>query len=227
MKSLRRPAVVAFDIVETTFRIEPLGERLALLGLPSSAYARLYAEALRDAISLACLGRFSAFMDHFAGALAGMLAEAGLAATEAEIRSALSVMRELPPHPDAPHAYAALAAGGVRVFALSNGAEAATRSLLERAGMSASVEAVLSVEAVRLAKPRAEVYRHAVAVAGIEPSAMMLVACHPWDVTGAKAVGLTGGYVARGKPYPAAMEPPDLSAESLLGIAERILALPA
>ena len=74
--------------------------------------------------------------------------------------------------------------------------------------MSALVEGVLSVEAVRLAKPRAEVYRHGLEAAGVRAGDAMLVACHPWDVTGARSAGLSGAYVARGKPYPPAMTPP-------------------
>lgn len=222
-----RPKVVAFDIIETTFRIEPLGARLLALGLPEGAHLRLYAEGLRDAVSLACIGRFAPFVEVLAGALAGMLAERGLPAEDGRIRAALAVLRELPPHPDAAQAYGRLREGGVRVVALSNGAEAATEALLQLAGMRDLVEHVLSVEAVRLAKPRAEVYRHAADVAGVAPAAIMLVACHPWDVTGAKAAGLAGGYVARGKPYPPVMTWPDVSGESLLDVADAILRLPA
>jgi len=224
---LRRPQVVAFDIIETTFDIEPLGEGLAGLGLPPGAHRRLYAETLRDAVSLACIGRFAPFMDVMVGALAGMLAESGRTEPEVRLRSVLAVMRELPPHPDAAEAFAHLHQAGIRVFALSNGAEAATRALLNRAGMSGFVEAVLSVEMVGLAKPRAEVYRHAVATADVDAGQAMLAACHPWDVTGAKAAGLAGGYVARGKPYPATMIAPDLRADSLLDLATAITRLPA
>lgn len=224
---MQRPKVVAFDIIETTFRIEPLGDRLAVLGLPASSYARLYAEALRDAVSLACIGRFAPFTEIFAGQLAILLAEAGLSASDEAIREALSVMRELPPHPDAPDAYARLAEAGVKVVALSNGAEAATRALLDRAGMTASVEHILSVDTVRLAKPRREVYRLALEAAGSGPDDTMLVACHPWDVTGAIAARLRGAYVARGKPYPGTMAKPEIAAESLAAVADAILALPA
>lgn len=224
---IRRPKVVAFDIIETVFRIEPLGERIAKLGLPESAYARLYAEALRDAVSLACIGRFSPFVEVFRGALAGMLGEIGRTASEAELTAALSVLRELPPQPGAREAFRLLGEGGIRVVALSNGAASASRSLLDRAGMSDLAEHVLSVESVQLAKPRGEVYRHALDVTGVRPDEAMLVACHPWDITGAKAVGFLGGYVARGKPYPAVMTPPDVTGEDLIATATAILALPA
>lgn len=224
---IRRPLAVAFDIIDTTFRIEALDGPLVGLGLPSGLVRRLYAEALRDAMALACAGRFAPFADVMRTNLSLLLVEHGLAPGDAAIGEALGFMRRLPPHPDAAEAYASLASAGIRVMALSNGAEAATRALFDAAGMAGSVTDVLSVESVALAKPRPEVYRHALAVAGIEPDALMLVACHPWDIQGAQAVGLLGGYVARGRPYPAFMPAPDLAADGLLSLARAIVALPA
>ena len=39
----RLPEVVAFDIIDTTFQIEPLDDKLVRLGLPLASYRRLYA----------------------------------------------------------------------------------------------------------------------------------------------------------------------------------------
>lgn len=226
MTGLRRPRVVAFDIVETTFSIEPLGERLVALGLPAGSHRRLYAETLRDAVSLACTGGFAPFVEVFAGQLAILLVEHGLDPDAGRIRDALTVLSGLPPQPGAVQAFARLHGAGIAVVALSNGAAAATTALLEAAGMTGSVAHVLSVESVRLAKPRREVYLHATAVAGVRPDEAMLVACHPWDVTGAKAAGLAGAYVGRGKPFPPAMTRPDLEGRELADVAEAILRLP-
>lgn len=222
-----RPAVVAFDIIETVFRIEPLGPRLAGIGLPAHAFRRLYAEALRDAVAMACTGRYAPFQQVFKGALATMLAEAGLPVEDDRMDGALSVMRELPPQPGAREAFAALTDAGIRVIALSNGARTATEALLAGAGLRDMVEPVLSTDTVSLAKPRPEVYRHACEATGTAAHRTMLVACHPWDIGGAKAAGLSGGYVARGKPYPPAMLAPDVRGEELPDVARAILALPA
>lgn len=224
----RRPKVVAFDIIETTFRIGPLDERLQALGLPEGSYRRLYAEGLRDAFALACADRFEPFLSVLKADLAGLLAERRLPVGDGDIADALTILRELPPHPDAALAYRVLSEAGIRVLALSNGARSATKSLLDRAGMSDLVEQILSVDDVKLSKPRPEVYLYAAETAKVRPDEMMLVACHPWDVAGAKAAGLLGAYVARERPYPFAIMPkPDVEAESLAAVSRAIVALKA
>lgn len=221
-----RPKVVAFDIIETTFQIEPLDERLVRLGLPRGSYRRLYAEGLRDAFALACSNRFQPFMSVLKADLAGLLAEHNLEASDTALTDALSVMKMLPPHPDARGAYAALKHAGLRVFALSNGATASTQSLLDKAGMTDFVDEVLSVEDVKLSKPRPEVYLYAAETAKVRPGDMMLVACHPWDIAGALSADLRGAYVSRERPYPKQMmAEPEIVQNSLLDVSQAILKL--
>jgi 2-haloacid dehalogenase len=86
---------------------------------------------------------------------------------------------------------------------------------------------VVSVAEIRVWKPRAEIYRHAAAVAGVAPDDLALVATHAWDVHGAKRAGLTTGFVARGQPFPAVMAAPDVAAETLGEVAAGLVALPA
>lgn len=224
----RRPKVVAFDIIGTVFDMEPLRPGLEGLGLPETALELLYAASLRDAMALACASRFAPFATVMKGALSQILAEKGLSASDDEMDEVLSLMRSLPPHPDAQEAFQILREAGIRVLALSNGAVASTRSLLEKAGMIGLVEAVLSVEAVKLAKPRSEVYLYAVEASQVKPGEMMLVAAHPWDINGAKAAGLMGGYVCRGVPYPGnVMTAPDVEGDTLAEVARAVTGMKA
>ena len=220
------PKVVAVDIIETTFRIEPLDERLVRLGLPSGSYRRLYAESLRDAFALACANRFQSFMAILESDLAGLLAEYGLEADDVALTDALSTMKELPPYPDAFSAYTGLKDAGIRIFALSNGSAASTKALLEKAGMADQVERVLSVEDVKLSKPRPEVYLYAAEIAKVRPDEVMLVACHPWDVAGALSAGLRAGYISRERLYPnKIMAEPEIIGASLDDVSRAILSL--
>lgn len=223
-----RPKLVAFDIIGTVFSLEPLRARLEELGLPGSALELLFAEALRDAMALACADDFSPFLSVLKAALRQVLAEQELTATSDEIDAALDVMKVLPPHLDARRAFETLRESDIRIMALSNGAASSTRSLLDKAGMGDLVEQVLSVDDVRLSKPRPEVYRHAVASAKLDPDEVMLVATHPWDVNGAKAAGLLAGYVCRGRPYPdSVMKAPDIEGDTLGEIARAITGMRA
>lgn len=120
---------------------------------------------------------------------------------------------------------ALLAKSGVRVIALSNGSTEASTRLLQRAVLKGYAEQVLSVEDIKLSKPRPEVYLYAARAAGVAPAEMMLVAAHAWDVHGAKVADLMAGYVTRGRPFPLQMKTPDVSARELLDVAKAIVSL--
>jgi 2-haloacid dehalogenase len=221
-----RPKVVAFDIIGTTFSMEPLRPKLEELGLPGPVLERLYAETLRDAMALAAAGGFAPFATVMKSALGQILAEHELTATDAELSEVLGLMKTLPPHPDARKAFEVLRGAGIRILALSNGAASATHSLFDHAGMTGLVDQILSVDDVKLSKPRPEVYLYAVEQARVKPVEAMLVATHPWDVNGAKAAGLLGGYVCRGRPYPVTvMKTPDVEGDTLEEVARAIIAM--
>ena len=220
-----RPAAVAFDVIETLFPLDPLRGGLAALGLQPDALQGWFAAGLRDAFALAATGGFSPLRAILDAGLDDLLARAGLPAPRAGRDAVLDAMATLPAHADAAEAMDLLAAGSVRIVALSNGAAATTEAMLRGAGLRERVEAVVSVDEVRLAKPRREVYLHAAARIGVEPGRVMLVAAHPWDVHGAKSAGLAAGFVARGRPFPSTMTAPDLRGDTLAELARTITAL--
>lgn len=214
-----RPKVVAFDIIGTVFSMEPMRAPLVELGLPPLALELLYTSGLRDTFALAATGTFAPFQSVLSGCLDEMIARHRLDVAHERRQAVLGMMKALPPHEDAEAAFRVLTEAGIGIVALSNGAAATTRGLLAAAGMEGLVTHVLSVEDVRLSKPRAEVYLHAAKAAGVAPGELALVATHPWDLHGAKLAGLMTGYVARGLPYSPALRAPDLSGDTLLDVA--------
>lgn len=220
------PKVVAFDIIETTFSLEAVRARLVAIGLPDRALELWFSMGLRDAFALAASNDFQPFASVLAGALDQVLCLYGLGASEIQKDEIVATMKELPPHPDAAKAFDVLTRAGIRILALSNGAPSSTRALLATSGLDRFVERVVSVEDVKLSKPRAEVYLHAAESAGVRPGELALVATHAWDCHGAKAAGLLAGFVARGQAFPSVMRQPDVIGETLSDVA-RALASPA
>jgi 2-haloacid dehalogenase len=214
-----RPAVVAFDIIETVFSLEPLRADLTTLGLPPSALELWFAESLRDAFALAAVGDFQSFRNVQGAALEQVLEKHGQSATSAQKSVILDGMKGLPPQPDARDAFDVLKEAGIRICALSNGAAASTEALLEKAGLQGQVELIISVDDVGLSKPRKEVYAYAARQMKVAPGELALIACHPWDIHGAKAAGLAAGYVSRGRPFPSFMHAPDVNGETLFDTA--------
>lgn len=220
------PKVVAFDMIETTFSLEAVRQKLVAIGLPETALELWFAMGLRDAFALAASDDFKPFPAVLGGALEQVLFLHGRSATQEQKEAVIATMKALSPQPDAREAFEILAGAGIRILALSNGAASSTKALLATSGLDRYVEQVLSVEDVGRSKPRPEVYRHAAHSAGVTPGEVALVATHAWDCHGAKAAGLMAGFVARGQPFPTVMRQPDVIGQSLADVA-RLLAAPA
>jgi 2-haloacid dehalogenase len=98
---------------------------------------------------------------------------------------------------DARPALAALKARGERTAILSNGAPAMLKSAVEAAGIADALDAVLSVDAIRMYKPRPEVYALVTAAFSVKPAEVVLVSSNRWDVMGAAAFGFRTVWVNR------------------------------
>jgi 2-haloacid dehalogenase len=111
---------------------------------------------------------------------------------------------------------------------LTNGSAYLGSSFVNRSGLGALVDRVISVGEVYRWKPAGMVYRYATEVMGTTPDRMALVAAHDWDCHGAKRAGLTTGWVSRKSGgFGAPFAPPDVVGEDLTEVAAKLLALEA
>jgi 2-haloacid dehalogenase len=70
---------------------------------------------------------------------------------------------------------------------------------VDRAQLGADLDAVLSVDAIRMYKPRPEVYRLVTDHFGIAPADVIFISSNRWDVMGATAVGFRAAWINRGR----------------------------
>lgn len=224
----QRPTVVAFDVVETLFSLQPLRGRFKAAGLPEAALREWFARFLRDAFALEGAGVYKPFRDVASGTLEMMLAENGQPSSTTVIGAILQGFSELPAHPDVQPAFTQLREAGVRIVTLTNGSADTTQRLLKRENLEGIVERTISIDEVQHWKPRREVYLHAAKVVGTTPARMALVAAHAWDILGASRAGLLTGWVAReeGAFHPA-MGSPTVQGRSLTEVVAALLALKA
>lgn len=128
--------------------------------------------------------------------------------------------RRPPPWPDSVAGLARLA----ERFPLIGLSNASRRGLLDlNANAGLRWHQALSAEETRTYKPDPAVYRLAVAVSGLPPERLLMVATHAWDLRGAQRVGLRTAYVARpvGDP-PSASDRFDLYADGLSDLADQL-----
>lgn len=220
----KRPRVIAFDVIETLFPLEPIRRRLIDAGQPGHVLELFFSRLLRDGFALGASGSYRAFGDVAAAALRSAT---GSALDDEAADVVLAGFAELDPHPDVLPAVRLARDAGVRLVTLTNGSAENTIRLLHRAGLDDDIEQVLSVDDVRRWKPAPEIYRHAVHSTGAAPEQLALVAAHAWDTHGAHQAGLTTGWVSRlDDQFPDIFTAPDVVGRDLVETVQGLLSLP-
>lgn len=131
----------------------------------------------------------------------------------------LDAYLELDAYPDALKVMQALRARGDKTAILTNGSPAMVTSAVEAAGLKGALDAVLSVDAVKMFKPRPEVYALVPAHFACMPADVVFVSSNRWDAMGATAFGFRAVWVNRAKApgeYPDL--PPVAVTDSLTGV---------
>ena len=116
---------------------------------------------------------------------------------EETLRNLLEQYLRLPAYADVPEALEQLESRGFKIVACSNGTEQAVCGLLERAGVLARFNAIVSVDPIRTFKPDPAVYEHLATQARAKKGMVCLISSNPFDVIGAKACGLRTAWVQR------------------------------
>jgi 2-haloacid dehalogenase len=80
---------------------------------------------------------------------------------------------------------------------LSNGSPRMLDAAVQAAGLATMLDAVLSVDAVRLYKPRPEVYAMITGRFGVKPAEVVFVSSNRWDVMGAARFGFRPLWINR------------------------------
>jgi 2-haloacid dehalogenase len=108
--------------------------------------------------------------------------------------------------PDARPALQALKDSGHKTAILSNGSPKMLNAAVAAAKMESLLDEILSVDAIRIYKPRREVYALVTQAFSVAPGDVTFVSSNRWDIMGAVAFGFRGIWLNRaGLPdeYPA------------------------
>lgn len=199
--SMRRfPKAVLFDAYGTLFDVH-------------AAIARHRAEAGPDAERFSEIWRTKQLEYTWTLTLAGtyldfwMLTERALDYAFARVPSVSRALRpklldayfKLDAFADASATLVALKARGLRLAILSNGSPHMLAAAAEASGLAVSLDAVLSVDAVRVYKPRPEVYALVTGRFSIPAAEVVFVSSNRWDVMGATSFGFNAVWVNRGQ----------------------------
>ncbi|MCH8205844.1 MAG: haloacid dehalogenase type II [Chloroflexi bacterium] len=170
--------------------------------------------------SLMAVGH-SGYLETCRRALIYCLRGEGLECSETEVSELMEVWKILDPFEDAVQGLKHLA-GSYRLVALSNGDQWLLEHLVTER-IKVPFDAVISADTAGAFKPHPSVYRTAVRVLDSEPSRLMMVAAHSFDLIGARACGYRAAYVNRyGIPFDETVYQPDVVVSDFNELASRL-----
>lgn len=190
--------VAVFDAYGTLFDVHSAVRRHAgLLGDRADAVSALWrARQLEYSWVSSLAGRYRDFWGLTQEALDFALAAHGV--DDPPLRaSLLDAYLSLEPYPEVPGTLARLREMGVRSAILSNGSPAMLERAVKSAALGDLLDAVLSVDEVRVYKPDPKVYALACERLGVGPEAVAFQSSNAWDAAGAAAFGFRVHWVNR------------------------------
>jgi 2-haloacid dehalogenase len=199
MSIQHRPSVLAFDVYGTLidpFRMED--HLRPLFGDQARDATELWrGKQLEYSFRRALMKKYENFDVCTEQALRFVSRQFNVPLEEETLRNLLEQYLRLPAYADVPEALEQLESRGFKIVACSNGTEQAVRGLLERAGVLARFNAIVSVDPIRTFKPEPAVYEHLATQARAKKGMVCLISSNPFDVIGAKACGLRTAWVQR------------------------------
>jgi 2-haloacid dehalogenase len=193
-----KPPVFVFDAYGTLFDVHAaIARHRAMAGPDADRFSEIWrTKQLEYAWTLTLAGSYADFWTLTERALD--YAFARVTSVSRELRqNLLEAYMTLDAYADARATLAHLKARNAGVAILSNGSPRMLAAAVQSAGIAASCDAVLSVDAVRMYKPRPEVYALVTARFGVKPQDVAFVSSNRWDVMGAAAFGFRPVWVNR------------------------------
>jgi 2-haloacid dehalogenase len=190
---------IAFDAYGTlfdVFSVTTLGEEL--FPGKGDALAQLWRlKQLQYSMLRSLMGRYRDFWRLTEDALVYAAKGLGLDLTPDKRARLLEAYLTLTPFPDVKPGLEALRRGGLRLAVLSNGEPKMLEAAARGAGIVDLLDAVLSVEEVKIFKPSPRVYQLAPERLGVRLGELGFVSSNCWDVAGAASVGLETFWIQR------------------------------
>jgi 2-haloacid dehalogenase len=216
--------IIVFDVNETLLDLKALDPHFERVFGSASVRTSWFATVLRNSLVSTVTGLYDDF-GKIAGASLAMTAEQyNVDLSEEDRNTIMSTIRSLPAHPDIVPGLEKLRAAGFRLITLTNSPPQVVEAQLQNSNLTGYFEKSFSVDAVKLFKPAAEVYRMTAKEMGVSTGEIRMVAAHDWDVVGALNAGCTAAFIARpGKVLNPLLPKPDIVGKDLVEVAEKII----
>ncbi len=216
--------IAVFDMNETTLDLAPVRAIVDELLEPEGGFRVWFGRMLQLSMATTATGTYVDFGTMARSALEAVAASGGRTLPDNAWERVGPAIVSVPPYPDVRPGLERLGHAGFTLVSLTNSAPAAVEAQLSNAGLTELFDHILSVDAVEAFKPAEAPYRHAAEVVGAETEAMWMVACHDWDLAGARAAGMKTAFVTRpAMSYASVYEPADLVVADFVELADALI----
>ncbi len=216
---------VVFDINETTLDLAPVRRTVDSLVGPEGGFVVWFQKLLQLSMTTTATDQYVDFSQLAASALNAVAATSGRRLADSAMAEVGAAFDELQAYPDVIQGLTTLQDAGWTTVALTNSAPEAVTHQLERAGLTSLFRHVVSVDKVRTYKPAAAPYRYVADLVDKKPEQLWMVACHDWDLAGARAVGYRTAFIQRpGMSYADCYEPANISVATFVELAAQLMA---
>jgi 2-haloacid dehalogenase len=215
--------VAIFDMNETTLDLAEV--RIAVNDVLDSThgFTMWFQKLLQLAMTSAATGTYQDFSVLAPSALRTIAASIEVGLADDAVSRVGTALAAIAPYSDVVAGLESLRAAGWTTMPLTNSGFASVTAQLSRNKLDHLFDHVLSVDAVQRFKPHPDPYLHALEVVGSGPEDTWMVACHDWDLAGARAVGIHTAYVARPHMHYADAYPqPDVFVADFVELAETL-----
>jgi 2-haloacid dehalogenase len=214
------PRAFVFDAYGTLFDVHAaIGQHRAAAGPDADRFSEIWrGKQLEYTWTLTLAGRYVDFWTLTERALDHAFARFP-SVDKALKPKLLDAYLTLSAFPDARALLRDLKARGETTAILSNGAPKMLASAVEAANVAGDLDAVLSVDAIHIYKPRPEVYALVTARFQLAPRDVIFVSSNRWDVMGAAAFGFRTAWINRAGMAEEYDPAPDVVRRDLAGLA--------
>ncbi|VAV90672.1 hypothetical protein MNBD_ACTINO01-177 [hydrothermal vent metagenome] len=208
--------IIVFDVNETLLDLAPVREWFTERFDDVPDAAAWFSELLRLSFVSSVIDRYTPFTELAAAALGTVAGRCETRINDDDLSTIRSLLTNLPAHSDASSGLDRLRSSGFTLAALTNSPQPTAEAQLSNADISDHFDVIMSVDMVRRFKPHRSVYRAAAERLGTEPSKLVMVAAHDWDIAGAMAAGADGVFIERpGQRYSPSFPEPTITAANL------------
>jgi len=209
MTEAMKPSVILFDVYETLLDMSDVKKKVNATLNNKLAYTIWFELIMEYCFVDNSTGNFHDFESIVAATLQMTAARLGVKLEAEIVDDVLRLLQQLPVKEEVQEGLSRLHDLDFRIAALTNVSERTVLARMEPSGLVSYFEGVFSAEKVKKYKPAREVYLWTANKLEVEPSQILLVTAHGWDLAGAAGAGLLTAWLHQGDEllYPLAPAP--------------------